>query len=48
MQINRKHRVKTMFTDKSLHENDYSMEKNNLQGGLLTGKIINGCRDYAL
>ena len=22
-----------MFTDKSLHENDYSMEKNNLQGG---------------
>ena len=33
MQINRKHQVKTMFTDKSLHENDYSMEKNNLQGG---------------
>ena len=24
-----------MFTDKSLHENDYSMEKNNLQGGAI-------------
>ena len=32
MQINRKYRLKTMFTGISLHQNNYTTEKNNLQG----------------
>ena len=32
MQINRKHQEKTVFIDQSLHKNNYTTEKNNLQG----------------
>lgn len=32
MQANRKYRAKAMFIDQSLHKNNYTMEKCNLQG----------------
>ena len=32
MQINRKYRAKAVFINQSLHKNNYTTEKNNLQG----------------